>query len=239
MDARRNFSDWFFPLAGDPLPHNARNLRHRRPMLSLASGDEARSVSGATSLHARPGGSLGLGGDFRPTRLVTTAYPVFRAAVDPVGTAGACADSPAGCPSPVISFSPIVEAPMSVRKSKRLNVRSLQQALQATPTPPIVNPAQATTAARPADAAADLRRVGRITEQVRHEAEACAKLAALPVQHSHAAGIDVGDSTHWVCVESTPDGADTVCEFPAHTPGLRQLVAWLRQCGVTTVAAAE
>jgi transposase len=34
----------------------------------------------------------------------------------------------------------------------------------------------------------------------------------------------------------TPDGSDTVREFPAHTAGLRQLVDWLRQCGVTTVA---
>jgi transposase len=46
----------------------------------------------------------------------------------------------------------------------------------------------------------------------------------------------VGDATHWVCVGSTPDGTDTVREFPAHTRGLRELVAWLRQCGVTTVA---
>jgi len=58
----------------------------------------------------------------------------------------------------------------------------------------------------------------------------------LPVQHAHAAGIDVGDATHWVCVETTPDGTDPVREFPAHTPGLRDLVAWLRHCGVTTVA---
>jgi transposase len=76
----------------------------------------------------------------------------------------------------------------------------------------------------------------RISEQTRREAEECARLASLPVQHTHAAGIDVGDSTHWVCVEATPDGSDTVREFPAHTPGLRQLVAWLRHCGVTTVA---
>jgi transposase len=58
----------------------------------------------------------------------------------------------------------------------------------------------------------------------------------LPVQHAHAAGIDVGDATHWVCVETTPDGTDPVREFPAHTPGLRDLIAWLRWCGVTTVA---
>jgi transposase len=58
----------------------------------------------------------------------------------------------------------------------------------------------------------------------------------MPVQHPHAAGIDVGDASHWACVESTPDGSDAVREFPAHTPGLRDLVAWLRRCGVTTVA---
>jgi transposase len=63
-----------------------------------------------------------------------------------------------------------------------------------------------------------------------------AELASLPVRHPHAAGIDVGDASHWVCVEAAPDGADTVREFPAHTPGLRALVAWLRHCGVTTVA---
>ncbi|HEY2911194.1 MAG TPA: transposase, partial [Gemmataceae bacterium] len=56
------------------------------------------------------------------------------------------------------------------------------------------------------------------------------------MQHAHAAGIDVGDASHWVCVEATPDGSDPVREFPAHTPGLRELIAWLRQCGVTTVA---
>jgi transposase len=68
------------------------------------------------------------------------------------------------------------------------------------------------------------------------EAAQAAELAALPVHHPHAAGIDVGDVSHWVCVAATPDGSDTVREFPAHTPGLRQLVAWLRHCGVTTVA---
>ncbi len=85
-------------------------------------------------------------------------------------------------------------------------------------------------------AGADLRRAARLAQQLREEAEACARLAAMPVQQAHAAGIDVGDATHWVCVESTPDGSDPVREFPAHTPGLRQLVAWLRQCGVTTIA---
>jgi transposase len=82
----------------------------------------------------------------------------------------------------------------------------------------------------------DFRRGERILEQQRRQAEECAKLAALPVQHEHAAGIDAGDASHWVCVDATPDGTDTVREFPAHTAGLRQLVAWLGLCGVTTIA---
>jgi transposase len=82
----------------------------------------------------------------------------------------------------------------------------------------------------------DLRRAARRAAQARGQAEDCAKLAALPVRHEHAAGIDVGDASHWVCVESAADGSDVVREFAAHTPGLRQLVAWLRHCGVTTVA---
>jgi transposase len=73
-------------------------------------------------------------------------------------------------------------------------------------------------------------------DRVRREAEEVARLVAAPVRHPHAAGIDVGDATHWACVGETPDGSDPVREFPAHTPGLRDLVAWLRRCGVTTVA---
>src|SRR5262249_11118725 len=102
---------------------------------------------------------------------------------------------------------------MSVRKAKTPDA----------PTPP-----------PPAPAAAARGRAGA-PGRPRRDAEQCAKLAALPVRHEHAAGIDVGDATHWACVEATPDGSDAVREFPAHTPGLRQLVAWLKQCGVTTV----
>lgn len=62
------------------------------------------------------------------------------------------------------------------------------------------------------------------------------ELAGTPIADRHAAGIDVGKTTHWVCVGATPDDTDTVREFHAHTPGLRELVAWLTHCGVTTVA---
>ena len=97
----------------------------------------------------------------------------------------------------------------------------------APPQPPL------TTPPHPPD---DLRRLARRVEQQRRQADDCARIASLPVQHSHAAGIDAGDASHWVCVDATPDGADTVGEFPAHTAGLRQLVSWLQFCGVTTVA---
>jgi transposase len=76
----------------------------------------------------------------------------------------------------------------------------------------------------------------RHEQNLRQQAEAAARVASLPVHNAHAAGIDVGDRSHWVCVESNPEGSDTVREFPAHTPGLRQLVAWLRLCAVTTIA---
>jgi transposase len=111
--------------------------------------------------------------------------------------------------------------------------RKTRAAKRRTPAPP--HPVHPATASQ-AQAAADVRRAARFAEHTRRDAEACATLAALPVQHEHAAGIDVGDATHWVCVQATRDGSDPVREFPAHTPGLRQLVAWLRQCGVTTVA---
>jgi transposase len=116
-----------------------------------------------------------------------------------------------------------METAMSIRQPKPRSPRTPPQAR------PRLRPDQA-------DAAEQVRRAGRHAEQVRRQAEECAKLASLPVQHEHAAGIDVGDASHWVCVEATPDGSDTVREFPAHTPGLRQLVAWLRSCAVTTVA---
>jgi hypothetical protein len=103
------------------------------------------------------------------------------------------------------------------------------------PKPSPASARQATATAAPAGPD-DLRRAARIAEQARRQAEERARLAALPVRHEHAAGIDVGDASHWVCVEAAADGSDTVREFPAHTPGLRQLVAWLHHCGVTTVA---
>lgn len=123
---------------------------------------------------------------------------------------------------------------MAGRKVESINARILQQPLQPKPQPPIVRPD--TVPNNPQPQTPDLRRAARLAERARREAEECAKVASMPVRNEHAAGIDVGDCTHWACVESTPDGSDTVRELPAHTPGLRQLIDWFRQCGVTTVA---
>ena len=65
-----------------------------------------------------------------------------------------------------------------------------------------------------------------------------AHVEALPVQHPHAAGIDIGSRTHWVCVGFATDAASCLIrEFPAHTAGLKAIAAFLRerrtlrQCG--------
>lgn len=53
--------------------------------------------------------------------------------------------------------------------------------------------------------------------------------------HLDAAGIDLGSETHWVAVP--PDRDDTpVHPFGCFTADLYAMAAWLKQCGVTTVA---
>src|SRR6267142_3051435 len=64
-----------------------------------------------------------------------------------------------------------------------------------------------------------------------------APVEALPVQHPHAAGIDIGSRSHWVCVGFTTDAdSRSIREFPAHTDGLRAIAAFLREHRVDTVA---
>jgi len=50
-----------------------------------------------------------------------------------------------------------------------------------------------------------------------------------------AAGIDIGATSHFVAV---PDGCDKnpVREFKTFTTNLNELAAWLKQCGITTIA---
>ena len=71
----------------------------------------------------------------------------------------------------------------------------------------------------------------------RFESKQIAKVEALPVTCAHACGIDIGDRSHWVCVGFANDaGPSLVREFPAHTDGLHQIVAWLREHHVSSVA---
>ena len=57
------------------------------------------------------------------------------------------------------------------------------------------------------------------------------------MQHPHAAGIDIGSRSHWVCVGFATDAASCLIqEFPAHTAGLQAIAAFLREHQVTAVA---
>jgi hypothetical protein len=67
--------------------------------------------------------------------------------------------------------------------------------------------------------------------------EEAGRVEALPVQHPHAAGIDIGSRSHWVCVGFTTDAASCLIrEFPAHTAGLRAIAAFLREHQVNSIA---
>ncbi len=58
---------------------------------------------------------------------------------------------------------------------------------------------------------------------------------SLPIQHGHAAGIDVGSRTHGVAAPAADGTLDVAC-FDTYTEGLRALAAWLHAHAVTTVA---
>jgi transposase len=82
------------------------------------------------------------------------------------------------------------------------------------------------------------RRKARAQDQreARRQEEA-ARVEALPVHHPHAAGIDIGSRSHWVCVGFTTDAASCLIrEFPAHTDGLKAIAAFLREHQVNTIA---
>lgn len=61
--------------------------------------------------------------------------------------------------------------------------------------------------------------------------------ASMKQVNLHAAGVDIGSRSHFVCVPegASPDG-ESVKEFEAYTTGLLALAEWLQECGVTTVA---
>lgn len=57
----------------------------------------------------------------------------------------------------------------------------------------------------------------------------------LEVVHRDAAGIDIGNASHFAAVPPDRD-AQPVREFGSWTEGLREMARWLKQCGVRTVA---
>jgi transposase len=60
----------------------------------------------------------------------------------------------------------------------------------------------------------------------------------MPTVHAHAAGIDLGNAAHFVCVpaDSVPAGQSPVRQFGVFNPQLDAMVEWLKQCQVQTVA---
>jgi hypothetical protein len=60
-------------------------------------------------------------------------------------------------------------------------------------------------------------------------------LQSLPLIHPNAAGIDVGAKAHVVAVPADRD-SQPVQTFQAFTPDLHELAAWLKRCGIETVA---
>src|SRR5437879_13873984 len=56
----------------------------------------------------------------------------------------------------------------------------------------------------------------------------------LEVVHPHAAGIDVGNSTHYVAVRPDRD-PEPVRRFERFTAEFHRLADWLQRCGVQTV----
>jgi transposase len=95
---------------------------------------------------------------------------------------------------------------------------------------------------RPAQAQAHRQAHNRRKTRAKVKSEAlrqreAAQVEALPVQHPHAAGIDVGSRSHWVCVGSSGEADPCLTrEFPAHTAGLKAIAAFLHERQVSTVA---
>src|SRR5438128_4037303 len=124
-------------------------------------------------------------------------------------------------PSPFpFSRSPLMTAPTAPRKP-------------APPPPPSAQQAQA-QAHRQAYTRRKTR--AKVKSEALRQREA-AQVEALPVQHPHAAGIDIGSRSHWVCAGfSTEADSCLIQEFPAHTAGLKAIAAFLREHQVNTIA---
>src|SRR5262249_12181478 len=95
---------------------------------------------------------------------------------------------------------------------------------------------------KPAPAQAQRKAYNRRKTRAKAKSEAlrqkeAAQVQALPVPRPHAAGIDVGSRSHWVCVGFTAEAdAGLIQEFPAHTAGLKAIAAFLREHQVNMIA---
>src|SRR5437868_9363846 len=95
---------------------------------------------------------------------------------------------------------------------------------------------------QPAQAQAQCKAYNRRKTRAKAKSEVlrqqeAAQVQALPVLRPHAAGIDVGSRSHWVCVGfTTTAGSSLIREFPAHTDGLKAIAAFLHEHQVSTVA---
>jgi transposase len=61
-------------------------------------------------------------------------------------------------------------------------------------------------------------------------------LDGFPVLRHDVAGMDVGSEQHWVCAPAREGTAREVAVFAATTPAVHQLIAWLQDRGVRSVA---
>src|ERR1700757_2935626 len=57
----------------------------------------------------------------------------------------------------------------------------------------------------------------------------------LEVVHPDAAGIDIGNESHYVAVPPSRDG-QSVRRFGCTTSELKTMADWLKQCGIRTIA---
>ena len=57
---------------------------------------------------------------------------------------------------------------------------------------------------------------------------------SMEVVHPHAAGIDIGNESHYVAVPPTRDSQPVRC-FGCTTVELKAMAEWLKQCGIRTV----
>ena len=82
---------------------------------------------------------------------------------------------------------------------------------------------------------APLIKQSQVMRRKKNKASKRAHFQSLPLIHPNAAGIDVGAKEHVVAVPCDRD-PQPVRTFQAFTPDLHELAAWLKRCGIETVA---